>query len=53
MNKVVHLPLYGAVRCGKITRVQAEPAAKEVFNYYGIPFAKPPVDELRFMPPQK
>jgi para-nitrobenzyl esterase len=48
----------GAV-CGQITEVQTEygrvrgdyePEYK-LTGYYGIPFASPPIDELRFKPP--
>ncbi|XP_076802958.1 fatty acyl-CoA hydrolase precursor, medium chain-like [Clavelina lepadiformis] len=42
----------GKVRGRVCLRAKPE-EAKQVFNFAGIPFAKPPVGELRFEPPQK
>ena len=44
---------YGQV-IGRVCTSQWLPTnAKTVFDYQGIPFAKPPIDDLRFEPPQK
>uniref|UniRef100_H2YX81 Carboxylic ester hydrolase n=1 Tax=Ciona savignyi TaxID=51511 RepID=H2YX81_CIOSA len=50
-HKIINLPGYGKVKCGKITT--AKDCSVEVENYFGIPFARPPVGKLRFMPPQR
>ena len=48
---IVNCPL-GKVRGRKCLRASAS-GAKEVFRFSGIPFAKPPVGDLRFEAPQK
>uniref|UniRef100_H2XYR8 Carboxylic ester hydrolase n=1 Tax=Ciona intestinalis TaxID=7719 RepID=H2XYR8_CIOIN len=50
-GRVISLPNYGKVKCGKITK--AESCSVEVENYFGIPFAKPPIGKLRFSAPQR
>ncbi|CAK8692372.1 unnamed protein product [Clavelina lepadiformis] len=51
-NKVVSLVNYGKVRSGLISQA-SHPRAKPVFHYIEIPFAQPPVEKLRFLPPEK
>jgi len=48
---VVTTPL-GKVR-GRLINKAKTAEAKQVYAYLGIPFAKPPVGELRFEPPKK
>jgi carboxylesterase type B len=43
---------YGPVR-GATIAVNVQDSTIPINNFYGIPYASPPVDELRFAPPQK
>jgi len=52
MNRVVTLPNYGKVKCCMVTKA-SESTARPVLKFIGIPFARPPVGKLRFMPPKK
>nr|CAB3230113.1 carboxylesterase 5A-like [Phallusia mammillata] len=52
MHKVIYLPNYGKVKCCLVTRAN-DAKAIPVLNYLGIPFAQPPVGNLRFLPPQR
>ena len=38
---------------GRVCTKPKQPNAKTVFRYSKIPFAKPPVEDLRFCPPQE
>jgi len=52
---IINTPL-GQVKgrkCQKTSKIPKETTAKEVYRFAGIPFAKPPVGELRFENPQK
>ncbi|CAK8697509.1 unnamed protein product [Clavelina lepadiformis] len=44
--------VYGKVK-GRACPLAKAQEAKQVFRYSRIPFAKPPVDDLRFEPPEK
>ena len=41
------------IKDGVIIGKKTEIDGKTVSEFLGIPYAKPPVDELRFLPPQK
>ncbi|XP_078492090.1 fatty acyl-CoA hydrolase precursor, medium chain-like [Ciona intestinalis] len=49
-GRIISLPNYGKVKCGNITRAES---SVEVENFFGIPFAKPPIGKLRFTAPQR
>ena len=48
---IITIPL-GSIKGRKCVKPEHD-GAKQVFRFSNIPFAKPPVQDLRFEPPQK